>query len=147
MQNYNNFGKYRYTFVSLTCFLTILWHFGIKFYVETGTRPYVSPNEIPQKQDFSCIIQIFTLSLQQENSKKHMSYNQIAQMELMNALNSINSELELKEFRDMLAHYFAKKAQKAIDALWDEGVINSDTIEKWGEEHMRTPYNYEANRS
>ena len=68
-----------------------------------------------------------------------MSYNQIAQMELMNALNSINSELELKEFRDMLAHYFAKKAQKAI--------INSDTIEKWGEEHMRTPYNYEANRS
>ena len=45
-----------------------------------------------------------------------MSYNQIAQMELMNALNSINSELELKEFRDMLAHYFAKKAQKAIYA-------------------------------
>ena len=100
-----------------------------------------------KKQDFSCMIQIFTLSLQQANSKKHMSYNQIAQMELMNALNSINSELELKEFRDMLAHYFAKKAQKAIDALWDEGVINSDTIEKWGEEHMRTPYNYEANRS
>ena len=59
-----------------------------------------------------------------------MSYNQIAQMELMNAINSINSELELKEFRDMLAQYFAKKAQKAIDALWDEGVISNDTIEK-----------------
>ena len=75
-----------------------------------------------------------------------MSYNQIAQMELMNAVNSINSELELKEFRDMLAQYFAKKAQKAIDALWDEGVISNDTIEKWGEEHMRTPYYYETNR-
>ena len=70
-----------------------------------------------------------------------MSYNQIAQMELMNAIN-----LELKEFRDMLAQYFAKKAQKAIDALWDEGVISSDTIEEWGEEHMRTPYHYETNR-
>ena len=58
----------------------------------------------------------------------------------------INSELELKEFRDMLAQYFAKKAQKAIDALWDEGVISSDTIEEWGEEHMRTPYHYETNR-
>ena len=56
-----------------------------------------------------------------------MSYNQIAQMELMNAINSINSE-------------------KAIDALWDEGVISSDTIEEWGEEHMRTPYHYETNR-
>jgi len=38
MQNYNNFGKYRYTFVSLTCFLTILWHFGIKFYVKDGLK-------------------------------------------------------------------------------------------------------------
>ena len=75
-----------------------------------------------------------------------MSYNQIAQMELMNAINSINSESELKEFRGMLAQYFAQKAQKAIDALWDEGVISSDTIEEWGKEHMRTPYHYETNR-
>jgi hypothetical protein len=76
-----------------------------------------------------------------------MSYNQIAQLELMNAINSINSESELQEFRDLLAHYFAQKAQKAIDTLWDNGVINEDTIEAWGEEHMRTPYRYEENRS
>lgn len=76
-----------------------------------------------------------------------MSYSEIAQLELMNAINSINSELELKEFRDMLARYFANKAQKAIDALWDNGTINNDTIEEWGKEHMRTPYQYEANRS
>lgn len=75
-----------------------------------------------------------------------MSYSQLAQMELMNAINSINSESELNEFRNLLAHYFAQKAQKAIDALWDNGVINGDTIEEWGEEHMRTPYQYEANR-
>ena len=76
-----------------------------------------------------------------------MSYSQLAQLEFMNAINSINSESELKEFRDMLARYFAQKAQKGIDALWDEGVISNDTIEEWGEEHMRTPYHYEANRS
>lgn len=75
-----------------------------------------------------------------------MSYNQLAQMELMNAINSINSESELIEFRNMLAKYFADKAQKAIDALWDNGAINNDTIEEWGEEHMRTPYKYEENR-
>ena len=46
----------------------------------------------------------------------------------------------------MLARYFASKAQKAIDALWNDGVINNDTIEEWGEEHMRTPYRYETNR-
>ena len=76
-----------------------------------------------------------------------MSYSEIAQLELMNAINSINSELELKEFRDMLARYFANKAQKAIDALWDNGTINNDIIEEWGKEHMRTPYQYETNRS
>lgn len=52
----------------------------------------------------------------------------MAQLELLNALNSINSEAELNEFKSVLAHYFALKAQKAIDKLWDEGVINEETI-------------------
>ena len=70
----------------------------------------------------------------------------MAQLELMNALNNINSEAELNEFKNLLAQYFAQKAQKAIDALWDEGVINDQTIEQWGAEHMRTPYGYETRR-
>ena len=53
---------------------------------------------------------------------------------------------ELNDFKNLLAHYFAQKAQKAIDALWDEGVINEETIEQWGAEHMRTPYGYETRR-
>ena len=65
-----------------------------------------------------------------------MSYSQMAQLELLDALNNINSEAELNEFKNVLAHYFANKAQKAIDALWDEGVINDETIEQWGKEHM-----------
>ena len=79
--------------------------------------------------------------------QKTMSYSEMAQLELMNALNSINSEAELNEFKDLVAKYFAAKAQKAIDALWDEGVINEETIEQWGTEHMRTPYRYAAHRS
>ena len=75
-----------------------------------------------------------------------MSYSEMAQLELMNALNSINSEAELNEFKDLVERYFADKAQKALDALWDEGVINEETIEQWGEEHMRTPYHYAAHR-
>ena len=63
-----------------------------------------------------------------------MSYREIAQMELLNALNNINSEAELNEFKDLVAHFFAQKAQKAIDALWDEGVINEGAIKQWGTE-------------
>lgn len=76
-----------------------------------------------------------------------MSYAQLAQLELLNALKNINSESELNEFKDLVAHFFAEKAQKAIDALWDEGVINEETINQWGAEHMRTPYRYATNRT
>ena len=76
-----------------------------------------------------------------------MSFSQMAQLELLNALKNINSEAELNEFKNLVAHYFAQKAQKAIDALWEKGEINADTIEQWGTEHMRTPYRYEAHRS
>ena len=76
-----------------------------------------------------------------------MSYSQIAQLELLNALKSINSEAELNEFKDLVAHFFAAKAQKEIDALWDNGSINEETINQWGSEHMRTPYRYASNRT
>ena len=76
-----------------------------------------------------------------------MSYTEMAQLELLNAVRQINSEVELNEFKNLLAHYFAKKAQKAIEALWDKGEINEQVIEQWGAEHMRTPYTYEAHRS
>ena len=77
----------------------------------------------------------------------NMSYAQLAQLELLNALKNINSEAELNEFKDLVAHFFAAKAQKEIDALWDNGTINEETIKQWGEEHMRTPYRYASNRT
>lgn len=76
-----------------------------------------------------------------------MSYAQLAQLELLNAVKGITTEADLNEFKDLVAHFFAEKAQKAIDALWDNGIINEDTINQWGTEHMRTPYRHAANRS
>lgn len=46
----------------------------------------------------------------------------------------------MKTDRDQISDYFAKKAEDAIDALWDEGKITEETIESWKYEHMRTPY-------
>lgn len=44
------------------------------------------------------------------------------------------------EISNLLANYFAKKAFDAVDALWDKGEISEQTIKKWRNEHMRTPY-------
>lgn len=76
-----------------------------------------------------------------------MSYEQQAKLEVLSVVNGINSLTELQEFRDVIARYFANKAQRAIDALWDEGKINDETIEEWGKEHMRTPYRHASHRS
>lgn len=71
----------------------------------------------------------------------------MAQLDVFNLLKGIKTESDYTDFRNMLAHYFAGKAQKEIDALWDNGTINEQTIEQWGNERMRTPYRYAVHRS
>lgn len=69
-----------------------------------------------------------------------MSYSELAKLELWNAVNCIHSQSDLDEFKNLIAKFFAEKGPKAIDALWEDGAINEDSIETWGKEHMRTPY-------
>ena len=76
-----------------------------------------------------------------------MSYMQMAQLDVLNLVKGIQTESDYMDFRNMLARYFADKAQKQIDALWDNGTINEQTIEQWGNERMRTPYRYAVHRS
>jgi len=76
-----------------------------------------------------------------------MSYNEMAQLDVLSMVKGINTETEYNDFRNMLARYFASKAQKAIDAMWDKGQINEQTIEEWGRTKMRTPYRYALHRS
>ena len=63
-----------------------------------------------------------------------------AQLQILDLMSYVESEDTLNEIRDMLSNYFAQKAEKAIDKLWDSGQINDSTIEGWKKEHMRTPY-------
>lgn len=76
-----------------------------------------------------------------------MSYNEMARLDALNVVQGINTEEEYLDFRNLLARYFAEKAQKAIDAMWDKGEISETTIEKWGNTKMRTPYRYALHRS
>jgi hypothetical protein len=62
------------------------------------------------------------------------------QIEMLELVARVNSEREMTDIRRMLGQYFAKRAEDAIDQLWDEGVLNDNAIEDWKNEHMRTPY-------
>ena len=62
------------------------------------------------------------------------------QIEMLELVSRVSSEVEMQDIRRMLGQYFAKQAEDAIDRLWDEGVLNDNVMEEWKSEHMRTPY-------
>lgn len=62
------------------------------------------------------------------------------QIEMLELVSRVSSEVEMQDIRRMLGQYFAKRAEDAIDRLWDEGVLNDNVMEEWKSEHMRTPY-------
>ena len=64
-----------------------------------------------------------------------------AQLELLGMLSCLKTDEDLRELTHALSVFFAERADKEMDRLWQEGVINEQVIEGWKNEHMRTPYN------
>lgn len=62
------------------------------------------------------------------------------QIEMLELISRVTSEVEMQDIRRILGQYFAKRAEDALDRLWDEGVLNESVMEEWKNEHMRTPY-------
>lgn len=62
------------------------------------------------------------------------------QIEMLELVSRVSSEAEMQDIRRMLGRYFAKRAEDALDRLWDEGVLSDNVMEEWKSEHMRTPY-------
>ncbi len=55
---------------------------------------------------------------------------------------SRDSKEDMKELKSIIVQFLNNRMQKEIDSLWDEGMVNEETIEQWGDEHMRTPYKH-----
>ena len=66
-----------------------------------------------------------------------------AQLELLSMMASLNSESDLIELKQALSRFFADRADREMERLWNEGIINEETLESWKHEHMRTPYHQE----
>ena len=62
------------------------------------------------------------------------------QMKIIGLMEHVKSDEQMKEIGNLLSDYFAQKAVQEADKLWDDKVIDCSTIEKWKNEHLRTPY-------
>ncbi len=63
-----------------------------------------------------------------------------AQLELLSTMASLTTEADLIELKQALARFFAERADREMERLWDNGTINEETLKSWEHEHMRTPY-------
>ncbi len=68
------------------------------------------------------------------------SYTYAAQMELLYAMNQIQTESDLQELKQALSKFFAEKAQKELDALWSTGTLDQKKMDEIRKMHLRTPY-------
>ena len=69
-----------------------------------------------------------------------MNYTEMAQLELMNAMANITSQEDLDALRLTLSLFFAERAQKAIDKMWDERTFGQAKLDELRKQHLRTPY-------
>jgi len=63
-----------------------------------------------------------------------------AQLELLHAMASIETEEELHELKQTLSKFFALKAQKELDKLWKNGTLDQKKLDELRKQHLRTPY-------
>lgn len=63
-----------------------------------------------------------------------------AQIELLHAMASIETEEDLYELKQIISKFFARKAQKELDKLWENGTLNQQKLDELRKQHLRTPY-------
>lgn len=61
-----------------------------------------------------------------------------AQMRILHMMSFIKTPQQLDNLENAISLYFAQKADAGLDALCNSGKITLDTIEEWGNEHLRT---------
>ncbi len=59
---------------------------------------------------------------------------------MMNAAANVTSQEDLDALRLTLSLFFAERAQKAIDKMWDEGTFDQKKLDELRGQHLRTPY-------
>ena len=63
-------------------------------------------------------------------------------MDILRLLEHIKSEEEAEELRDVISNFYARKAEEAMDRLWEAGLWDQEKNDAILKEHLRTPYKY-----
>jgi hypothetical protein len=65
-----------------------------------------------------------------------------AQLDFLQLLGHIKTVEELDELRQVVSDFYARKAEEAMNRLWETGQWNKEKDEEVLRTHLRTPYKY-----
>lgn len=64
------------------------------------------------------------------------------QLEILKTFSRPLPESQVLEIQQLLADYFAKKVDSAVDELFDRNNWGELKVDEWLGEHLRTPYSH-----
>lgn len=64
------------------------------------------------------------------------------QLEILKTFSRPLPESQVLEIQQLLADYFAKKVDSAVDDLFDQNKWEISKMDEWLGEHLRTPYSH-----
>ena len=67
-----------------------------------------------------------------------------AQLQLLDMMSFIKTPEALSDLNRVISDYFVKKADAALNKMWEEGTLNEERIEGFRHLHERTAYNKPA---
>lgn len=63
-----------------------------------------------------------------------------AQLELLKMMSFFSTPEALRDLRQAISNYFARKAEDEIDRLWENGTLTDAKVNGFRNLHERTPY-------
>lgn len=63
-----------------------------------------------------------------------------AQLEMLQMMSAAKTPEMLKELKQAVSDFFARKLRQEIDRMWDDGELTDQKVENFRNLHERTPY-------
>ena len=63
-----------------------------------------------------------------------------SQIMILESFAGANDEQEVNDLMDALRDFYAKRLEREMSRLWDNGILDGQKLEQLRGEHLRTPY-------
>ena len=63
-----------------------------------------------------------------------------AQMMILESFAGATDEQEINDLMDLLRKFYARRLEREMNRLWNDGTLNQEVLDRLKDEHLRTPY-------